>query len=132
MKILITQIHCYASIAITKLLKNKSTLGVEIWRCNRRTIGYVSGSLLVDTYISIPNIHETNYTDYIKEIYKGNLIDFIISVDEEELLVFGQNNLSKDCKLVIPAEKTLKLFMNKLEASLKISELGIKILPILF
>ena len=130
-KILITQIYCYASIAIAKLLKNKSTLNAEIWGCDCGPIGYVSGSLLVDIYISTPNIHETNYVDYIKEIYINNQIDFIISVDEEELLIFRRKNLDKECKLVLPSTEILELFMNKLEASLKISQLGIKIPPVL-
>lgn len=131
MKILITQIYCYASIAIVKLLKNKSNLDIEIWGCDCGPLGYVSGSLLVDKYVQAPKIHDVDYTNYIKGIYINNQIDFIISVDEEELLIFCQNNLKKDCKIVIPPKEILELFMNKLEASKKISEMGINIPPVL-
>lgn len=131
MKILITQIYCYASIAIVKLLKNKSSLDIEIWGSDCGALGYVSGSLLVDQYVQTPKIHEANYTDCIKDIYINNHIDFIISVDEEELLIFCQNNLNKDCKIVIPEKELLELFINKLEASKRVAEIGISIPTIL-
>lgn len=69
MKILITQIYCYASISIVKLLKNKSNLDIEIWECDCGPLGYASGSLLVDKYIQASKIHDVNYTNYIKGIY---------------------------------------------------------------
>lgn len=131
MKVLITQIYCYASIAIAKLLKRNSSLEIELWATDKEKVGYASGSLLVDRFVQSPDITDKHYTTFIKHLYMHNQIDFIISVDEQELLIFCKEDLHHECNIVLPSLHILELFTHKKEASLEIQKLGIEIPPII-
>lgn len=131
MKILITQVYCYASIAIIKLLKRRTNLEIEVWATDKDALGYASGSLLVDKFIQSPEIKAPNYSEFIASIYEQNSIDFLISVDEQELLIFYNNELHIKCNMVMPSSTVLNLFTHKKEASLAVRKLGIKIPPII-
>lgn len=127
MNVLITQIYCYASIGLTKIIKRNPNLNATIHATDVLPIGLASGSLLVDYFYQIPS-YETNkekYLETLSDIIKSNCIDILISVDEKELIVLLENEDLLNVKIVSANLNMLKLFNNKEIASIDVNKLGI-------
>lgn len=129
MKILIPNSYCFAAIGIIKTLKRLSKFDVYIVGTGEEASGVASGSLLVDKYIKVPHYDcKRQYEDFIDRIVKEYDIDLAFGVLDSDLPIM-QAVAKRNRKLVFisPSETTVKLFRDKLQASIAVSEFGINI-----
>lgn len=132
MKILITQIYCFAAIGLTKIIKNNKRINAEVYATDSQSIGLASGSLLVDHFFQICSpTDETQYIQLLTNIIKSHNIDILISVDEKELITLLKNKDSLNTKIISTTINNVELFNNKYRSSLEMKNLGLQIPEIL-
>lgn len=126
MNILITNISYHCSIGAIKLLRKITTHSINIIGTSNIPFGYSSGSLLVNRFYEVTSVENKElYLRQIKEICKKCDIDFILSSDEKEQLIFSSNLDILKGKVVINTVDIIELFTHKFEATQAISKLGI-------
>lgn len=128
MKILITNISYHCSVGAVKLLRKSSINNLFIVGCSKYDFGFCCGSLMVDKYykVSSKEQHE-KYTHQITQICIENQIDFIISADEKEQLLFIENKDFFASRTVLLEKHIIETFTDKYKANLAISKLGINV-----
>lgn len=126
MKILITHISYHCSVGIIKLLQKIETWPIEIIGCSSYPLGMSSGSLMVDRFYHAPSIEDTKkYLAFILWLIEKESIDFILSSDEVELLLFEKHRDLLQKKVVIPPVEIIQLFRDKQKATKAMTALGI-------
>lgn len=128
MKILITHVSYHCSVGVVKLLRKINAWPIEIVGCSSYPLGMSSGSLLVDHFYQSPAIENANeYFSFILWLIEKENIDFILSPDETELLLFGERQNQLCGKAVIPPAKTIQLFQDKKKSTEAMAALGISV-----
>lgn len=129
MRVLITNIASVTGISITKILRTGEIQNLEIIGTEAQKYGYNSGSLLVDKYIQVPEISDTNYVKTIIDICKDWRVDIIIPILDEELYLFSQAKIQNYVNILLPSIDTINLFRDKLAASMKLNLIYPEIIP---
>lgn len=128
MKILITHVSYHCSVGVVKLLRKINAWPLEIVGCSSYPLGMSSGSLLVDRFYQSPAIENANeYFSFILRLIKKENIDFILSPDETELLLFEERQNQLCGKAVIPPAETIRLFQDKKKSTEAMAALGISV-----
>jgi len=133
MRVLVTHISYHASTGIVKLLRQINSFPIYIVGTSSMPKGMSCGSLMVDCFYQSPSSEQApeKYLDCILSIMEHEKIDFVLSPDEEEALLFyTRKDLFKD-KIILPPTDVINLFRRKQEASLAMEQLGIPIPTIL-
>lgn len=111
MNILVTHVSYHCSVGVIKLLRKIRTWNIKIIGCSSFPMGMCSGSILVDKFFRAPVLEESQkYLDFIQKILETEQIDYIISPDEEELLLFNQYKETFRDKVVLPLLKRYNYF----------------------
>jgi len=124
MNVLITHATKRGAISLIKVLKRISSLSLKVFGCDDVRIGYESGTLLVDTYILLDA--DESYIDQIKRICISHKIDILLSVMDEENILFAKHRNNLPVRY-LPSIEVLELFHDKLQATLAIKDLGLHI-----
>lgn len=128
MKILVTNISYHCSVGAVKLLKKSNIDDLFIVGCSEFDIGFCCGSLMVDKYYRISSIEQTEqYIQQITKICIENQIDFIISADEKEQLLFIEHKAFFEKRTVLLSKKIIDIFTDKYIANLAVTQLGINV-----
>ncbi len=128
MKILVTHVSYHCSVGVVKLLRKINAWPIEIVGCSSYPLGMSSGSLLVDRFYQSPTLEAANeYFAFILWIIERENIDFILSPDETELLLFGEHQDRMCGKVVIPPAETIRLFQDKRKSTEAMAALGISV-----
>ena len=128
MKILITNISYHCSVGAVKLLRKSNIDNLHIVGCSEFDFGFCCGSLMVDKYYKVSSKEQAE--QYIQQIIKiciENQIDFIISADEKEQLLFIENKAFFEKRTVLLDRQIIETFVDKYAANLAISQLGLKV-----
>lgn len=132
MRILITNISYHCSIGAIKLLRRSQINNLFIIGSSSFKFGFCSGSLLVDKFYNVCSMDcPEEYIKQIVDICKENQVDFIISADEKEQLLFIEQREKFKNKTVLLDLETVHLFMDKYSANLAMLELGINV-PLMY
>ncbi len=131
MRILVNNIRSTNSTLLVRMLKRINRFPVEVWGSDVSKPGYIASSTFVDRFFQAPHIdNESEYLTFIKQLSENYQIDFIfVSTDKEVRFMDKYKNQIK-IPFFNPPSETIKLFQNKLEASLAIEKLGVSIPPI--
>ena len=131
MNILVSQVSYFASIGIIKLLRQLRRNDIHILGTSYLPTGMSSGSILVEQCFQSPMIASGGpYIDFMKTLCIQKHIDILFVSDDDELLLL-KRSLRLNCTFVCADPETLCLFMDKKQASIAISGLGIAIPPII-
>lgn len=131
MTVLVTEVSYFAAIGQIKLLRQLCDPHLQILGSSHFAEGKTSGSLLVDRFYQSPSISESqSYLSFITNLCKKEDITLILSSDEDELLLLSQIRDELTCRLICASPEVLRLFMDKLNASIAMQSLGIMIPPI--
>lgn len=128
MKILITNISYHCSVGAVKLLRKSNIDNLHIVGCSEFDFGFCCGSLMVDKYYKVSS--KAQAEQYIQQIIKictENQIDFIISADEKELLLFIEYKAFFEKRTVLLDRQIIETFIDKYKANLAVSKLGINV-----
>ena len=128
MKILVTHVSYHCAVGAIKLLRKIKSWPIEIVGCSSYPIGMSSGSLMVDRFYHSPAVEKADeYIAFVLWLIEKECIDFILSADEAELLLFEkhQNHLQK--KVVLPPAEMIWLFQHKKESAEAMAMLGIPV-----
>ncbi|WP_110931170.1 ATP-grasp domain-containing protein [Paenibacillus bouchesdurhonensis] len=129
MNICITSIGSATAVNLIKLLKAQTKHEVSIIGLDCNTFGYTSGSLLVDKFIQSPLALEESYINFIEHLIAKEKIDVLIPIHDFEIFRLSQHKL--DVKMIIPNQKTIELFRDKLISAVSMHEIGITVPPII-
>lgn len=129
MKILITNIASVTAISIVKILKKGKITDLHIWGTEAQKYGYNSGSMIADRYIQVAEVSSDSYVHNIIDICQKYNIDVLIPILDEELYLFSKFKLQDYVKILLPEIKIIKLFRNKLLASIELNNIYSGISP---
>lgn len=128
MNILVTHVSYHSSVGVVKLLRTIQRWPIHIVGSSSYPKGLSSGSLLVDSFFrSPPPESREDYLVFLIRLVEQKNIDFIISSDEDELLLMCENHSFFEGKVVLPPQEEIHLFRKKREASLAVERIGIPI-----
>ena len=128
MKILITNISYHCSVGAVKLLRKSNIDNLHIVGCSEFDFGFCCASLMVDKYYKVSSKEQAEqYIQQIIMICIENQIDFIISANEKEQLLFIENKAFFKKRTVLLDRQIMETFIDKYTANLAISQLGLNI-----
>ncbi len=132
MRILVNNIKSTNSTLLVRQLKRIKSFPVEVWGTDRALAGFIASSNFVDRYFQAPSIdNEEEYLQFINELSVKDKIDYLFVSTDKEVRFLDHY---KD-KITLPFDNcptdTIRLFQDKLEASMAIEKLGISV-PTIF
>ena len=122
LNLLITGAGGPAVPSMIKILKNKRNCNIISIDANK----YSSGFLLSDKFYVVPMGHHKSFKKIVKEILIKNRIQIIISVVDEELLIFSK--LSKELGIIClqPKLSFIQVTLDKKKCSLMQKKIGLE------
>lgn len=122
MNVLITHATKRGAITLIKALRRVTNFPLKIFGCDEVSLGYESGTLLVDYYISLDPT--APYIEQLKHICVHHAIDILLSVMDEENILLAKHR-SEFPVSYLPSVEVLELFRDKLRATLAVEQLGL-------
>lgn len=122
MNVLITYATKRGAVSLIKSIKRIRNLPLKVIGCDYVPLGRESGTILVDSYIPLDS--DIPYIEHLKRICISNNIDMILSVMDEENIFLAEHRDSLPVGY-LPDANVLRLFCDKLKATLNMQQLGL-------
>ncbi len=133
MNILVTQTSAFAASSIIKLINRIDNMDITIHGSDKLSKSMNSANQMVDKFHKTPSTENSDqYIESINQICLKNNIDLVIPVMDDEIRIISNHKNDLKFKCIIPEDNIIRLFHDKLEASIAINDIGVPIPNILY
>ncbi|MDR0911642.1 MAG: ATP-grasp domain-containing protein [Methanobrevibacter sp.] len=127
MRVGINSIRFNNPTALIKVLKKIKNFNVEIIGTDVQELGYSAASLLSTSYFQAPSLtEEQEYFNFLTHLCVEKSIDILIPGSDSDVYFLGKYKDKIPSIIITPEINIIEKLNDKLNASLEMSELGVK------
>lgn len=128
LNILVNNIRFANPTSLIRALKTIHQYPIQVWGTDTAPIGHTSASVLVDNYLQAPSIDNWDlYYQFIRDLCQKQDIDLLIPGSDGDVQFLSKYQHDINTITVVPEEQVVRIFQNKLDATLAVQELGVNV-----